>query len=46
MRFDTQFTVVEAALKGYNKWVSTLGSRPQEDVGHPRLVNISEAKRQ
>lgn len=31
MRFDTQFTVVEAALKGYSKWVSSRGRRPQED---------------
>lgn len=32
MRADTQFAVVEATLKGYNKWVSIHGKMPQQDV--------------
>lgn len=32
MRADTQFAVVEATLKGYNKWVSSHGKTPQQDV--------------
>ena len=32
LRVDAQFTVVEAALKGYMKWRSTHGSKPQQDV--------------
>jgi hypothetical protein len=32
MRADTQFAVVEATLKGYNKWVSAHGKMPQQDV--------------
>ena len=32
MRADTQFTVVEATLKGYIKWVATHGQKPQQDV--------------
>lgn len=32
MRADTQFAVVEATLKGYNKWVSAHGKAPQQDV--------------
>ncbi|PGH23822.1 hypothetical protein AJ80_02070 [Polytolypa hystricis UAMH7299] len=31
LRADTQFTVVEATLKGYSKWVMGLGKNPQED---------------
>ncbi|KAB8229169.1 hypothetical protein ETB97_002516 [Aspergillus alliaceus] len=31
MRADTQFAVVEATLKGYNKWVSAHGRMPQQD---------------
>ncbi|KAL4926925.1 karyopherin MSN5 [Aspergillus undulatus] len=31
MRADTQFAVVEATLKGYNKWVSLHGRMPQQD---------------
>ncbi|KAL2219423.1 armadillo-type protein [Thermoascus aurantiacus ATCC 26904] len=31
MRADTQFTVVEATLKGYNKWVAAHGRMPQQD---------------
>jgi len=34
MRADTQFTVVEATLKGYNKWVAAHGRMPQQDVWH------------
>ena len=33
LRADTQFTVVEASLKGYNKWVAAHGKTPQQDVG-------------
>ncbi|KAL1958950.1 hypothetical protein VTO42DRAFT_3503 [Malbranchea cinnamomea] len=31
LRADTQFNVVEATLKGYNKWVETRGKAPQQD---------------
>lgn len=31
MRADTQFAVVDATLKGYNKWVSAHGKTPQQD---------------
>lgn len=33
MRADTQFAVVDATLKGYNKWVALHGRMPQQDVG-------------
>lgn len=39
MRADTQCTVVEAALKGYSKWIITHGQNPQQDVG--ALLNLS-----
>jgi hypothetical protein len=32
MRADSQFAVVEAVIKGYNKWVSAHGKAPQHDV--------------
>jgi exportin-5 len=32
LRVDAQFTVVEAALKGYMKWRAVHGSDPQHDV--------------
>ncbi|EEH39559.2 hypothetical protein PAAG_08828 [Paracoccidioides lutzii Pb01] len=31
LQADTQFTVVEATLRGFSKWVDTLGKTPQED---------------
>ncbi|KAJ5455108.1 hypothetical protein N7475_010229 [Penicillium sp. IBT 31633x] len=31
MRADAQFAVVEAVVKGYNKWVSAHGKAPQRD---------------
>lgn len=31
LRVDAQFTVVEAALKGYMKWRAAHGSKPQQD---------------
>ncbi|PMD42621.1 ARM repeat-containing protein [Hyaloscypha variabilis F] len=31
LRVDAHFTVVEAALKGYMKWRSSHGSKPQQD---------------
>ncbi|BCS22295.1 karyopherin MSN5 [Aspergillus puulaauensis] len=31
MRADTQFAVVDATLKGYNKWVALHGRMPQQD---------------
>jgi exportin-5 len=34
LRLDAQFTVVEAALKGYMKWRTAHGSKPQQDVSH------------
>lgn len=32
MRADAQFSVVEAVVKGYHKWVEAHGKAPQEDV--------------
>jgi exportin-5 len=32
MRADAQFAVVEAVIKGYNKWISAHGKAPQRDV--------------
>lgn len=32
MRADSQFAVVEAVIKGYNKWVSAHGKAPHNDV--------------
>ncbi|KAJ5472893.1 hypothetical protein N7530_006894 [Penicillium desertorum] len=31
MRADAQFAVVEAVIKGYNKWISAHGKAPQRD---------------
>jgi len=31
MRADAQFAVVEAVIKGYSKWVESLGQAPQQD---------------
>lgn len=31
LQVDCQFTVVEAALKGYNKWLSSHGKHPEQD---------------
>ncbi|KAF9892935.1 hypothetical protein FE257_000527 [Aspergillus nanangensis] len=43
MRADTQFAVVEATLKGYNKWVAAHGRMPQQDeVKRGELENILE----
>lgn len=39
MRADTQFAVVDATLKGYNKWVALHGRMPQQDVGFFVRVN-------
>lgn len=32
LQADMQFSVVEATLRGYNKWVDTHGKMPQQDV--------------
>lgn len=32
MRADAQFAVVEAVIKGYNKWIGAHGKAPQQDV--------------
>ena len=32
MRVDAHFTVMEAALKGFRKWVAAHGKDPQQDV--------------
>lgn len=32
LRVDAHFTVVEATIKGYMKWKTTHGSKPQQDV--------------
>lgn len=34
MRADTQFSVVEASLKGYQKWIAAHGRSPQQDVSN------------
>lgn len=33
MRADAQFAVVEAVVKGFNKWLDAHGKAPQHDVG-------------
>lgn len=38
MRADTQFSVVEASLKGYQKWVAAHGRSPQHDVSNYHLT--------
>lgn len=40
MRADTQFSVVEATLKGYQKWIIAHGRSPQEDV-RSKCVKVS-----
>ena len=35
MRADAQFAVVEAVIKGLNKWIEIHGKTPQQDVGLP-----------
>jgi exportin-5 len=35
LRADTQFTVVESTLKGFNKWVESHGTAAQQDVSRP-----------
>lgn len=40
LRVDAQFTVVEAALKGYMKWRATHGTKPQEDVERPTPARL------
>lgn len=32
MRADAQFAVVEAVVKGFNKWLDSHGKAPQNDV--------------
>lgn len=32
MRADAQFAVVEAVIKGFNKWIEAHGKAPQQDV--------------
>jgi len=32
LRVDSNFTVVESALKGYIKWRAGHGAKPQQDV--------------
>jgi exportin-5 len=43
MRADAQFAVVEAVIKGFNKWVEAHGKAPQEDVS--LLVKLSPYRR-
>ena len=38
LQVDAHFTVVEAALKGYMKWRSAHGSKPQQDVQRLRWL--------
>lgn len=40
MRADTQFSVVEATLKGYQKWIIAHGRSPQEDVRMSCLFRV------
>lgn len=37
MRADAQFAVVEAVIKGFNKWIEVHGKAPQQDVGFPTV---------
>jgi hypothetical protein len=43
MRADTQFSVVEATLKGYNKWVAAHGQMPQQDVNQFSVFSLLPA---
>ncbi|KAF4539483.1 Protein msn5 [Lasiodiplodia theobromae] len=38
LRADAQITVVDAALKGYLKWVNGHGSEPEEDEGNRKIM--------
>lgn len=38
LRADAQITVIDAALKGYLKWVSGHGSEPEEDEGNRKVM--------
>ncbi|KAI9825318.1 MAG: hypothetical protein M1819_000564 [Sarea resinae] len=40
LRVDAHFTVVEAALNGYVKWVTGHGSRPQQDEKQRNLMEV------
>ncbi|KAL1989471.1 hypothetical protein VTN49DRAFT_7282 [Thermomyces lanuginosus] len=41
MRADTQFSVVEATLKGYQKWTVALGRTPQDDEQQRRTLETT-----
>jgi hypothetical protein len=42
MRADAQFAVVEAVIKGFNKWIEAHGKAPQQDVSlSSKLLKIS-----
>lgn len=41
MRADAQFAVVEAVIKGFNKWIEAHGKAPQQDVSLPTEFKIS-----
>jgi exportin-5 len=43
MRADAQFAVVEAVIKGFNKWIEAHGKAPQQDVS--LLVKLSPSLR-
>lgn len=38
LRADAQITVIDAALKGYLKWVAGHGAEPQEDEGNRKVM--------
>lgn len=44
LRVDAQITVVDAALKGYLKWVSNLGEEPQQNVSISSCAFSPETK--
>jgi exportin-5 len=50
LQADTQFAVVEATLRGYNKWVDIHGKMPQQDVSDPecphRAISLTMPKEQ
>ncbi|KAJ5197953.1 uncharacterized protein N7498_007070 [Penicillium cinerascens] len=41
MRADAQFAVVEAVIKGYNKWVESHGKTPQRDEQERRELEVA-----
>jgi exportin-5 len=40
MKVDAGVTVVEAALRGYMRWVASHGSTPQQDVCEIKMLRV------